>query len=90
MKTYKLIAQGNAAVIEAPIPALRPNGLLIKVSCVALNPTDWKHVKAVDVRGPPLTVGCDFSGVVQEVGSSVIQPTVYTCTPRDAASEKLM
>jgi NADPH:quinone reductase-like Zn-dependent oxidoreductase len=73
MKAYKLLSQGNAAVMEVPIPALRPDGLLVKVACVALNPTDWKHIKVVDVSGPPLTVGCDFSGVVEEVGSSVTQ-----------------
>ena len=55
------------------MPALRPNGLLVKVAYVALNPTDWKHIKIVDVRGHPLTVGCDFSGVIEEVGSSVTQ-----------------
>lgn len=34
----------------------------------ALNPTDWKHIGFVDSR---CTVGCDFSGIVEEVGSAV-------------------
>jgi NADPH:quinone reductase-like Zn-dependent oxidoreductase len=34
----------------------------------ALNPTDWKHINFVE---EPCTVGCDFAGVVEEVGSSV-------------------
>ncbi|KAL2172330.1 hypothetical protein VTG60DRAFT_6169 [Thermothelomyces hinnuleus] len=75
MKAYKLISKGNAAVVEVPKPALRPDGVLVRVAYVALNPTDWKHVRETEVRGgAALTVGCDFAGVVEEVGAAVARP----------------
>lgn len=76
MKAYKLFSKGNAAVADAPKPALRPDCVLVKVAYVALNPTDWKHIKATDVPEgtTPLTVGCDFAGVVEEVGVDVTRP----------------
>jgi NADPH:quinone reductase-like Zn-dependent oxidoreductase len=39
--------------------------------CKALNPTDWKHIRFVDTS---CTVGCDFAGIVEEVGSAVTKP----------------
>jgi NADPH:quinone reductase-like Zn-dependent oxidoreductase len=75
MKAYKLLSKGHAAVVDAPRPALRPEDLLVKVACVALNPTDWKHIQHTELNGQePLTVGCDFSGIVEEVGSAVTRP----------------
>lgn len=72
MKAYKLFSKGVARVAEVPKPALRPEYMLIRVVCIALNPTDWKHVQETEVNGgAPLTVGCDFSGIVEEVGSAV-------------------
>ncbi|KAK7181779.1 zinc-binding oxidoreductase [Paraphaeosphaeria sporulosa] len=47
----------------------RPDELLVKVVAVALNPTDWKHVEYGILTRP--TIGCDFAGVVQEVGPDV-------------------
>lgn len=82
MKAYKLFSKGNAAVVEVPKPALRPNTVLVRVACVALNPTDWKHVKETEVRGAEaLTVGCDFAGVIEEVDASVtsVQPGDRVC-----------
>lgn len=74
MKAYKAFSKGNAAVTDAPKPALRPEYLLVKVACVALNPTDWKNIQSTGITGKPLTVGCDFAGVVKEVGSAVNRP----------------
>lgn len=56
-----------ALVTDRPIPKLRPGYILVKVSAVALNPTDWKHI---DIIAPPGALsGCDYAGVVEEVGS---------------------
>jgi NADPH:quinone reductase-like Zn-dependent oxidoreductase len=70
MKAVKISPPGKAVVVnDAPIPELpSPEWVRIKVVAVALNPTDWKHVKGMKV---PATVGCDFSGVVEEIGSAV-------------------
>ena len=72
MRALKIQSPGHATVIsDAPIPPLRPTYILIKVAAVALNPTDWKHISFVSV---PATVGCDYAGVVEDVGSEVTLP----------------
>ncbi len=71
MKAYKLLSKGNAAVIDVPKLDLRPDYLLVKVVCVALNPTDWKNLQNTEICGKFLTVGCDFSGIVEQAGSAV-------------------
>ena len=40
MKAVKILSSGQAAVVEVPIPKLRPDYILIKTKAVALNPTD--------------------------------------------------
>ena len=56
-------------VSDAPIPKLRPEYILVKVHCIALNPTDWKAVDNNASKGA--ICGCDYSGVVEEVGKDV-------------------
>jgi NADPH:quinone reductase-like Zn-dependent oxidoreductase len=71
MKAIKILGPGKASVLtDAVAPKPSSSELLVKVAAVALNPTDWKHVDA----GPPSTAGCDFAGVVVEVGYAVTQP----------------
>ncbi|EJT73096.1 hypothetical protein GGTG_09946 [Gaeumannomyces tritici R3-111a-1] len=59
---------GQAAIEEVPTPRLRDGYILIKPTAVALNPTDWKHVEGPFGAG---RVGCDYAGVVVEVGKGV-------------------
>lgn len=59
------------SVKEVNTPALRPTYILVKTSAVALNPTDWKHTGFVKA---PVTVGCDYSGTVADVGKDVSLP----------------
>lgn len=57
---------------DRPLPALRDDYILVKTVSIALNPTDWKHV---EYRAPPgVLVGCDYSGIVEEVGKDVKKP----------------
>ena len=35
---------GRVEVQERPVPALREDGVLVRVRSVALNPTDWKVI----------------------------------------------
>ncbi|QKX59539.1 uncharacterized protein TRUGW13939_06673 [Talaromyces rugulosus] len=61
--------QGGQVQDDVPIPTISPNEILVKVKAVALNPTDFKHL---DVIAPPHSIiGCDYVGVVQQVGSAV-------------------
>jgi NADPH:quinone reductase-like Zn-dependent oxidoreductase len=50
------------------IPPLRPDYVLVKTVAVALNPTDWKHIARVQ---SPVTIGCDFAGIVEDVGAEI-------------------
>lgn len=70
--TMKAItAHGNKAkVSNIPVPKLRPTYLLAKVEAIALNPTDWKHIK-YNLTAPNGISGCDFAGTVVEVGLDV-------------------
>ena len=62
-----------AVVSDRPIPKLRDHYILVKTAAVALNPTDWQHVEYLVEEGGPL-VGCDYSGIVEEVGPKVTKP----------------
>ncbi|KAG9248305.1 chaperonin 10-like protein [Calycina marina] len=75
MSNQGIIAiEGTKATIQdIPIPKLRNDYVLIKVKAVALNPTDWKHI-AFGLAPPGAKVGCDYAGVVEEIGSAVTKP----------------
>ena len=64
-----VVMQGSkriSVVTDRPLPRLRPGYIGVKVKCVALNPTDWKHADFLNHPGSLL--GCDYSGVVESVG----------------------
>ncbi|KAL2864396.1 zinc-binding alcohol dehydrogenase family protein [Aspergillus lucknowensis] len=65
----KIKSTGSIELVNAPIPKLRDGYILVKTAAVALNPTDWKHID--EMATPGATVGCDYSGTVQEVGPGV-------------------
>ena len=56
-------------VTDRPRPTVRDSYILVKTKCVALNPTDWKHVDFY--AGPGALLGCDYAGVVEEIGTGV-------------------
>ncbi|KAK1448474.1 TOXD [Colletotrichum cuscutae] len=72
-QAVKTVSAGNAQVVDVLVPGLSAaDYLLVKTSAVAINPTDWKHVEAADHAGCVGSwVGCDYSGVVVEVGPGV-------------------
>ena len=64
----KVTASGVAEVVaSSKIPRLRDDYLLVKTKAVALNPADYF---AKFLGSPGVTLGCDWSGVVVEVGKS--------------------
>ena len=74
MATMKaIIVDGSKAKVtsEVPVQKLRPTYVLTKVDCVALNPTDWKHIAGTRGKVHGCISGCDFSGTVVEVGPGV-------------------
>ncbi|KAK3111725.1 hypothetical protein LTR53_012732 [Teratosphaeriaceae sp. CCFEE 6253] len=72
MKAIKVVEKGKAEIQDVPVPKVRDDSVLVKVNNVALNPTDWKHIDFLPQTGH--TVGCDFAGTVEEVGSKVTKP----------------
>ncbi|WP_343631323.1 NADP-dependent oxidoreductase [Fluviicola sp.] len=69
---------GNADVlqtIEEAKPVIQSNEVLIKVKAFSINPMDWKirkgEMKLMSGSKFPKHTGADFSGIVEEVGSSV-------------------
>lgn len=61
--------QGGYVKDDVPVPKISPHEILVKVRAVALNPTDFKHLDAISP--PHSIIGCDYAGVVHEVGSAV-------------------
>lgn len=59
-----------AEIQDVPIPKVRDEWVLVKVKAVAVNPTDWEHIDEEGVQAG-YRVGCDYAGVVEEVGSKV-------------------
>ncbi|KAI9929538.1 hypothetical protein AWENTII_009279 [Aspergillus wentii] len=59
-------------VADRPRPALRDDYILVKNVSVALNPTDWKHIEFL--APPGVLIGCDYAGIVEEVGKDVKKP----------------
>jgi NADPH:quinone reductase-like Zn-dependent oxidoreductase len=69
-KAVVVVKLKETAVREVLMPIVREGWVLVKVKAVALNPTDWKHVEwgKADIG---CRVGCDYAGVVEEVGDKV-------------------
>jgi NADPH:quinone reductase-like Zn-dependent oxidoreductase len=65
----KIIGQG-CSIKEIPTPSIEDHEILVKVTAVALNPTDFKHI---DFLSPPNSIiGCDYAGEVVLVGKAAL------------------
>lgn len=69
MQALVTVEGNKAEVKQVPVPSLDKDEILIRTTAVTLNPTDWKHVAIVSPPGN--TVGCDFAGVVEQLGPDV-------------------
>ena len=68
-----IFSPGDARMTDdVPKPALRDDYILVKTVCVAVNPTDWKMIDWLPSKGA--IVGCDYSGIVEDVGKAVKKP----------------
>lgn len=69
-KAIQVTAPGVAGLVsDAPIPRVCDDYVIARTKAVALNPTDYHHAKFYSIPGTVL--GCDWSGIVQEVGRNV-------------------
>ena len=78
MKTVRIHEYGNADVLrleEMPVPMIAADELLVKIHAASVNPLDWKvregYMKDMHLHTLPLTLGLDFSGTIEKMGSSV-------------------
>ncbi|KAI2464693.1 oxidoreductase-like protein [Annulohypoxylon bovei var. microspora] len=62
----------GAVIPNAPVAKLRPGHVKVKTVAVALNPTDWKHIYMFGAPG--CAIGCDYAGIVEEIGPNVTKP----------------
>jgi len=60
-------------LVELERPSPGPDDVLVRVVGASVNPADWKIRAGLLPRfgEPPLTIGLDFSGVVEAVGGAV-------------------
>lgn len=74
MSVQKAVVHKSNGVSElrsdVPLPTLPGDDwILVKTKAVALNPTDWKNIDKA--TAPGAIAGCDYAGVVEEVGNAV-------------------
>ena len=66
---------GKASLItDRPYPKRRSGYVLVDVKAVALNPTDWKHIDRPFLNTKGCLSGCDYAGVVIEIGTGYSKP----------------
>ncbi|KAJ5162236.1 chaperonin 10-like protein [Penicillium capsulatum] len=69
-KSVLVVAPFQAGLVpNHPVPALRDDDILVQTVAVALNPTDWKNADTMATGG--VLLGCDYAGIVMEVGPAV-------------------
>jgi aspyridone synthetase trans-acting enoyl reductase len=68
-KALKIKGQGTVHLVErTALPYLKPDEILVRVVCVAINPVDGKAADLSPTIGA--TSGCDFSGEVVARGNT--------------------
>ncbi|KAI0123827.1 chaperonin 10-like protein [Xylariales sp. AK1849] len=68
-----IVEKGKAEVQEVPKPSLRNGYVLVKVKAVGINPTDVHNIDSGSAD-PGSRIGCDYAGVVEEVGENLANP----------------
>ncbi|KAJ6783821.1 hypothetical protein PWT90_10556 [Aphanocladium album] len=72
----------GASIVDVPVPTITDDEILVKVTAVALNPTDFKHIDLFSPDGA--VVGCDYAGVVVKVGGSPVAANAWKVGDRVA------
>ena len=75
MKAVRIHSFGGPEVLrfeDVPVPEPGTNEMLLRVHAAGVNPVDWKIREGLLGQGPlPQTLGSDFSGIIESLGSSV-------------------
>jgi NADPH:quinone reductase-like Zn-dependent oxidoreductase len=62
-------------IVEAPEPHAGPGEIRVVVNAVGVNPVDWKVIAGYMGGEPPMGLGLEVAGVVDEVGDDVTDVT---------------
>ena len=92
MKALQIKAYGGPEVMqigELPEPEPKQGQVVVAIKAASVNPVDWKvragELKLITGRTFPKTLGSDFAGVVERLGTGVTEPSVgarvYGITP---------
>ncbi|KAK4040250.1 chaperonin 10-like protein [Parachaetomium inaequale] len=73
IKAVVITKPDTAEVKTVSLPTLPDDYILVRPTAVALNPTDWKHI-AMGESTVGTRVGCDYAGIVEQVGPKVTKP----------------
>ena len=78
MRAYVVTRYGGleaAEIREIPVPEPAPHEIRVRVHAAGLNPVDYKFregkLKVLQRPKLPIALGCEFSGIVEAVGSRV-------------------
>jgi len=71
MKAVRLFGIGDLHVVDVPIPEIEEDEVLIKVRAVGVCGSDIPRVMSKGAHSMPLTIGHEFSGRIERVGSRV-------------------
>ena len=71
MKAVRLEAIGQFAIREVPVPTPGPGDLLVRVEACGICGTDRHLLHGEFPSAPPVTLGHEFCGIVEAVGSAV-------------------
>lgn len=74
MQALVTVEGKKTEVQQVPVPTLDRDEILVRTTAVTLNPTDWKHIAFLSPPG--VGVGCDFAGVVEQLGPDVKNSTL--------------
>src|SRR4051794_36286233 len=82
MKAVRIHSFGGPEKVryeDVPIPHARANEALVKIKATGVNPVDWMIRERIynpeGAEQVPLTLGQDFSGVIEKIGEGTDQQT---------------
>jgi L-iditol 2-dehydrogenase len=73
MRALKLYAPGDIRLVETPIPAIDAEDVLVRVMAVGVCGSDIPRILTYGAYQPRLTMGHEFSGIIEQTGERVDQ-----------------
>lgn len=84
MHSARLMAVGDLAFADVPVPEPGPDDVLVRVAACGICGSDRHFFKGEVPLNPPVTLGHEFSGFIEAVGANVtrLKPgALVTCDP---------